>query len=187
MSQNIKIAKPYAQALYEYVSADKSIIQSWTTMLENAASLISCPDIVKLINNPYVMQKDILSVILDCFLSQESEFYLEGFTKHMRNFLMIVAEHKRISILGDIYEQFMALINDAAGKKMAVLVSAITLAKKDQDKFAEKLSQKFGGKYSIDTQVDPDIVGGIAIEVDDVIYDASIKGQLVRLRNYLTA
>ena len=48
-----------------------------------------------------------------------------------------------------------------------------------------RLEESTGGRISLDTQVDPSLLGGLVVRVGDRLIDGSVRGRLERLRNQL--
>ncbi|HYF05602.1 MAG TPA: ATP synthase F1 subunit delta [Patescibacteria group bacterium] len=52
-------------------------------------------------------------------------------------------------------------------------------------KLLESLNLIAGKMLNVTVKENPDLIGGVVIKYDDVLIDASVKGQLERLRNQL--
>ncbi|GAB3939905.1 F0F1 ATP synthase subunit delta [Corynebacterium tapiri] len=68
------------------------------------------------------------------------------------------------------------------GKSVAHVASAGELNAEQQAKLAEKLGRIYGREMSIHTEVDPSLLGGMVIRVDDEVIDGSTSGKLERMR-----
>lgn len=65
------------------------------------------------------------------------------------------------------------------------VVAASDLNEGQQATLAEKLGRIYGRAMSIHSEVDPSLLGGMTIRVDDEVIDGSTKGRLARLRTNL--
>ena len=65
------------------------------------------------------------------------------------------------------------------------VTSAALLSPGDRKKLESAWRVKHGGEPSFVYEVDSALIGGIRIEDGGVVYDASIKGQLSKLRKQL--
>ena len=63
-----------------------------------------------------------------------------------------------------------------------LIVSAV-----ESPELYDRVSRLLGDKVYIDTEVDPDLEGGFVLVVGDRMVDASVKGQLERIRRELSA
>lgn len=80
------------------------------------------------------------------------------------------------------------LVNAAAqlqGRTVAHVVAAEKLNVGQQAALADKLGQIYGRAMSIHSEVDPSLLGGMTIRVDDEIIDGSLAGKLAKLRTNL--
>ncbi|RNE48396.1 F0F1 ATP synthase subunit delta [Corynebacterium alimapuense] len=81
-----------------------------------------------------------------------------------------------------------ALVDIAASlqnRSVAKVVSAEELNHGQQAALADKLGHIYGRAVSIHSEVDPSLLGGMTIRVDDEIIDGSLAGKLARLRSNL--
>jgi F-type H+-transporting ATPase subunit b len=69
--------------------------------------------------------------------------------------------------------------------KTAVVTSALPLNAKEQKVIESDILKKAGAK-EVSFEVDPAILGGLTIQIDDKLFDHSISSQLAGLRSYLT-
>jgi len=60
----------------------------------------------------------------------------------------------------------------------AKIVSAFTMENKQLKKLIDDLEQKFKRKIEAQVSVDPELIGGIKVEIGDEILDASVRGKL---------
>ncbi|AKK08516.1 ATP synthase subunit delta [Corynebacterium atrinae] len=68
------------------------------------------------------------------------------------------------------------------GRSVASVVTAQELNDGQQAALADKLGRIYGREMSIHSEVDPSLLGGMTIRVDDEIIDGSTAGKLARLR-----
>ncbi|HJD78659.1 ATP synthase F1 subcomplex delta subunit [Corynebacterium pollutisoli] len=68
------------------------------------------------------------------------------------------------------------------GRSVAHVVSAEQLNEGQQAALADKLGRIYGRAMSIHSEVDPSLLGGMTIRVDDEIIDGSLAGKLAKLR-----
>jgi F-type H+-transporting ATPase subunit b len=73
---------------------------------------------------------------------------------------------------------------DYKGSK-AEVTSALPLRDDEQDDVRKDLLKAMGGEGEIQFKVDPNILGGLVIRVDDRVVDGSVAGQLQGLRQEL--
>lgn len=77
------------------------------------------------------------------------------------------------------------LVADQRGRVVATVHSAVPLGAAQVERLATTLSQRYGTTVSINTVVDPSIVGGLRVQVADDVIDASVSSRLADLRQRL--
>jgi F-type H+-transporting ATPase subunit b len=70
--------------------------------------------------------------------------------------------------------------------KTAVVTSALPLSDKEKKVIESDILKKAGSDMEIKFEVDPSILGGLTIQVDDKLYDHSVSSQLTELKSRLT-
>jgi F-type H+-transporting ATPase subunit delta len=68
------------------------------------------------------------------------------------------------------------------GVVKAKVVSAVELDDQIKQKMISGLEKKTNKKISANYRIDPDMIGGYIVRIEDTVYDASVKHQLSLLR-----
>lgn len=98
------------------------------------------------------------------------------------SFINFVLEKNREDILFDIFKEFLALVDKKNGVVKARVVSAVEFSDKLKLKMESDLETKITKKVSAAYSVDPNMIGGFIVRIEDTVYDASVKHQLSLLR-----
>jgi len=77
------------------------------------------------------------------------------------------------------------LVADQRGRKVATVVAATPLSQAQVDRLTAALSKRYGTSVSINTVVDPTVVGGLRVQIADDVIDASVSSRLADLRQRL--
>jgi F-type H+-transporting ATPase subunit delta len=99
-----------------------------------------------------------------------------------RNFLALVAQRRRLDLLEEILTAYRASVDEALGRIRARVRSAAALSDADRAALRERLGRRLGKTVLLDTEVDPDLLGGFVAEVGSRVLDMSVAGQLTALR-----
>ena len=102
--------------------------------------------------------------------------------KGLANFLKVVGRKGRFDCLGSIASSARKMQNDMSGKVQATLTSATEIDSKAKEKIAQKLSKVLGKEVSLESEIDPDIIGGVVVRIGDTVYDGSVVNQLEQVR-----
>lgn len=106
-----------------------------------------------------------------------------GFTSTARNFLLLLVDKDRISLITEISKCYQGLADEKAGKMKATVVTASKVSEGLVTELTASLEKGTGKKVSLSYEVDPALIGGIVLKVGDIIYDGSIRTQLHKLRD----
>ena len=105
----------------------------------------------------------------------------------VRNFLFVLNDHRRMSLLREAARQAGVLLDERLGFVRADVFAATEMAKSDQTLIAGKLAEITGKQVKLRITIDPDLIGGIMARVGSTVYDGSVRGQLRVLGERLAA
>jgi F-type H+-transporting ATPase subunit delta len=101
------------------------------------------------------------------------------------NFLLVLNEHDRLDLLRPILEAARELRDQRAHRVRVYVKSAAPLDDGQRDRLREQLRTNLHREPLLETQVDPDLLGGVVVRVGDWVYDGSVRTQLETIRNQL--
>ncbi|MGH9492524.1 MAG: ATP synthase F1 subunit delta [Terriglobales bacterium] len=104
-----------------------------------------------------------------------------------RNFLAVLVQNRRIGALGEIARLFEAEMNERRGFSEAEVTSWRELGDDEKRSLAARLEAVLGKKVRARYQKDESLLGGARIRVGSTIYDGSVRGQLRKLKEQLSA
>jgi F-type H+-transporting ATPase subunit delta len=100
-------------------------------------------------------------------------------------FLGVLNEHDRLDMLRPIAQAFRAL-HDRRARRLPVHVrSAVPLTDDERDRLREDVRAVAHFEPVLQETVDPDILGGLIIRIQDWVYDASVRARLLAVKNQL--
>ena len=105
-----------------------------------------------------------------------------GAGKIVRNFLFVVADHRRMHMLPEIYAAFEEVIREREGVAEAEISSATDLSAAQKKRFSQILERLTGKKIQAKFSLNPDLLGGAVVRVGDTIYDGSVRNSLNEMR-----
>ena len=176
MAEFATIARPYAKALFG-LAQEKNQIQSWLGGLKELASVVQQEKVAAFIEQPEQSideKADTLAKLVD--LSDPN----------LKNFVLVLAEQKRLQILPEVYAQFQDLTLALNQTKQAVIYSAYPLNDTQLNDLTGELQKRFGTNLMATTQVDKSLIGGVKVEIDDQVLDLSLQGKLNALYTAMT-
>ena len=99
----------------------------------------------------------------------------------VRNFLLVLSDHRRLDALTDVAAAFEGVIDERLGFARATIQSAQALRPEQQYDLVRKISELTGKNVRPTYAVNPELVGGVVVNVGSKVYDGSVRGQLAAL------
>ena len=109
------------------------------------------------------------------------------YKRQAKNFLAMLVDNGRISLLPEIGAQFQALKNATEGAADAEITSAFELNAAQVAELVTTLEKKFSRKLNPVVTVDPALIGGVRVVVGDEVLDTSVRAKLSQMRMALAA
>ena len=169
MAEFATIARPYAKALFS-LAQEQNQIKSWLNELKTLAEIVLQPKVQLLIDEPeceYSKKADEIASLLDHQPAVE-----------IKNFICLLAQNKRLSILPSIYTLFQDYTLSLNDIREATVYTAYAI---DEAQFAHivaELETHFNSKLKVHQVVTPELIGGVKVEVGDQVLDLSVQGRL---------
>lgn len=176
MAENLTLARPYAEAAFGLARAANAL-GPWLQSLDLLASLSVDPDMQAVVSNPKLQAAAIARFVIDVAGDK--------LTAEQRNFVTVLVENHRFTVLPEIRDLFNALKDQHEAVSEAHIVSAFTLDDATLAKLTADLEQKLGGKVRAQVSIDPELIGGVRIAVGDQVIDASVRGKLAAMATAL--
>jgi len=110
-----------------------------------------------------------------------------GLAPLMRNFVFVLIDHHRIAQIAEVREAFGHAIDQRMGFVRADVVSAQPLDKDQSEELEQELSRVAGKRVWANFKVDAELIGGVVARMGSRTYDGSVRGQLDKMRQKLTA
>jgi len=172
MAELSTLARPYAKAAFEY-ALESNQLQAWSSMLTLTAAISEQEKVAELLASPEATS----SQLADTF----AKLCGEQLDQKGANFIGELAQHKRLSLLPQINEQFEALKAQQQQVVDVEVASAFELDDSQVQTLAEKLKQSLNREVQIHTRIDSDLLGGVLIRAGDLVIDSSVRGKLAKL------
>jgi F-type H+-transporting ATPase subunit delta len=103
------------------------------------------------------------------------------------NFLLVLNHHDRLDLLRPICDAYRGLRDQRARRIRIQVRSAAPLDDGQRDRLQRELQETFHLEPILETEIDPELLGGMLVRVGDWVYDASVRTQLETIRNQLIA
>ncbi len=172
----LTLARPYAKAAFECAMANHQCVE-WSQVLSDASKIAVDVQMQDLFSHPEISTEQTLNIFLE-LLNKESE-------PEFNNFLRILAEYRRLTILPEIYKAFEALNAEYHKVKQVDVISAYELTDSEEAQLITALEKRLNCKVELHCEVDSSILGGAIVRVGDLVIDGSGRTRLTRLTQFL--
>merc|ERR1711934_914014 len=166
----------YATSLWK-VAAEAKTLPKVEADLNSFKTLLGEPSVAQLLNNPSIAKKDAV----------KEWMAKSGYVETTQNFFSVLAENGRLGETEGIISQFDKLQAAAKGELSAEITVAdeLTAAQKKSLEKSLKAFTTGGQKMTLTFTVDPEILGGLVVNVGDKHINMSIRSRIQQLQNVL--
>jgi F-type H+-transporting ATPase subunit delta len=171
-------ARRYAKALLELARRD-GMIEDIGRQLRQYQTLVQAnAHLQRVLENPSVdiqVKTNIVTTILE--RTQP--------TPLLRNFVLLLVDKDRLRQLDAICLHYEHMANEELQRVVAQVTTALEMDVQQRQVITQKIAAATHKEVRLETQVDPSILGGLVVRVNNVILDGSVRGQLARMRKEL--
>jgi F-type H+-transporting ATPase subunit delta len=178
MARRVAAARRYAEAAFQVAQADGTL-DRWQADLASAAELLGRPDVAPVVGSPAVplsQRQGIVQQLLGPRIAPEA-----------LRLVTLLVERGKVDGLRSVSEHYNRMLNAHRGVVEATVTSAVPLTADETAEIRTRVEAMAGSAVELRTEVNPDLIGGLTIQVRDRLLDASIRGRLERLRDQLHA
>lgn len=169
-----KIPVRYAKALFSLAEEKKVLdaVHADVDLLFHTSRTV--PEFIQMLESPVISSADKRQLVKVVFGTRVNPMTL--------SFLNLLLTNKREMYLENIARDFLTLYRQKSGTRSAVLSSAIALDTDTVALFTKAIAARFKAEIELTTEVDPLLIGGFVLQVDDQMIDASVASRLKQLR-----
>ena len=164
-----ELTSRYALALFSLKRDENKLLESQVEVKELRKLIKENEEFVSLLASHNLDLESRLSIVEKVFASIDEE---------IKNFIKIIVENNRAKYLLQIFDDFNSLVNEYRGVKEGLVYSAMPLSDKEIDHISKSISEVEKMPIELRNKVDPTLIGGIKVVINDHVYDGSIKHQI---------
>ena len=177
MAELATIARPYAEAVFR-LARQTNAVAGWSDQLALLAAVYNDPQMQAAMANPKVTSAEVERLLL--------AICGDKLGSDARNLVQLLVHNRRLPVLAEIRDLFEDLRLQDEGKVDAKISSAFPLDDAQRTQVVNLLSTRFKRKINATVTVDPELIGGVKVEVGDKVWDASVRGKLQTMAATLT-
>ena len=165
----------YATAVLA-LAREEGNLDSWVTALEGPESLTSRPEFVAALQADGMTDEKFQTIV---------QRVVPDVTPTQLNLFRLLRRKSRLGLGPDIASFFRELVDEERGVARAVVTTAVELEPDRLAQLEQRLAEQTGKRVTVETQVDPSILGGMVVRIGDRLLDGSTRARLRSLRTQL--
>ena len=171
------VQKKYAEALYQ-MAIEHDKVDKITEEVKVVKKIMNeQKDLMKVLYHPQVNQQAKMDIVKNIFNQRISE--------ELIGMIIITIEKKRQGILDKIFDEYINLVRRKKNISIANVTSAIKLSDEYIRKIHDKLKQTLNKEVEINAIIDRKVIGGLRIQLDNTVFDRTIKNKIENLSNVM--
>ena len=168
-----EIAAVYARSLFE-VARDEGKLDEVREQLGQLADAFDEQQSLQVFFfSPYFSTKE---------KSEALERMVEGAEPMVLNFLNLLLEKHRMPAIFRVRRALDELWEEENKLLPVQITSAVELDSKITEQIGDRIAEQTGRKVELSTTVNPDVLGGLVLQVGNTVLDASVRHRLEQLR-----
>ena len=167
----------YAKAFFT-LAKEKNILDTLKTDIELVSGVCKeSKDFILLLESPIVKSSKKMALITSIFSGKVNNLTLE--------FLHLITKNKREVHIPAICRNFLGLTRADQNIKSAILTTATEINTETIKKIEKLIGKELNATVELSSSVNPEIIGGMVLRLDDKQYDASVATQLKKIKQKL--
>lgn len=174
-----RVVKRYCKALFELALEQDQLETVENDLLRILEIIGQNEDFTAFLASPIVRESQKTQLLTDVFKNQVSPL--------TNQFLMLLSQKKRSSLLPLIVQHFRAMLLAWRDIVEVELTSVADLNDEQLKRIQIHLQEVTGKSVILKKSYDPALIGGFIVKMGDTVIDNSIRNQLNKLHEHLTA
>ena len=178
MARRKSAARRYAEAAFEVAERDNAF-EAWRKELDTAAAVVAEERIGRALANP--------AIPLETRIATAEATFGRLVGPKVLNLIGLMLRRGRIQELPRLAAEFRRLDDERQGIARASVTSTLPLEPDEVRSLEERLASSTDRRVELDLKVDPSLLGGLVVQLGDLLVDGSVRSRLERLRNRLVS
>lgn len=171
------LPRRYAKALYKFAAEKDATTSIYALMQKLEKAFDTNHDLQNVIANPFVSVPQKTELLETAAGSKDAIF---------ADFLKLLSDNNRLDIIRQVALAYAALYRQENHIHLVSVTSAAPLSDSDRQRLTQMIENHIGNakaEYTFD--VNPDLIGGFIVKIDNESLDASVRNELEQLRRSL--
>ena len=175
---NPRAAKRYAKSLFSLSEGRGAIEHMEKDAQQIQDVIVNSQELELLLKSPVVKADAKEKILVSIFDQNISDLTLE--------FMRILVRKGRESILPSIIQETLSLVRNMRNVRLAEVKTAVPMDDALRERVSKALKHLHDGEVELQETVEPTLLGGFQLFMDNRMIDASIKRELDVLRRQIT-
>lgn len=164
------LARGYAQALFQIARAEGALEQVEDELFRFA----------RLLENENRLREALSDISLppEHRAKMVEELLGKKASPHTVNIISFLVQQGRARDLPKIIDSLVQLAAEERERAVAEVRTAVPLDEEDRKKLIEAITKATGKHVDLKVIIDPDVIGGLLVRVDDQVFDGTVKRRL---------
>jgi F-type H+-transporting ATPase subunit delta len=167
----------YALALYKIAEEKGKVEQYLDELRQVVAAIKGNSKFLEIIKHPEVSTSEKKKMFTEIFKDKVNEDIL--------SFLLVLIEKDRINEIDGKLREMENIYLESNNTVKAKVKTVVALNDDERNTLIEKLEKKFNKKVLIEEEIDPSIIGGVYVEVNNEVIDGSIRSKLSEMKKIM--
>ena len=172
--KNVKLASRYAKALFDFSIGEKQLENVFQDLQALKQVVTENHEFSSILRSPIIHANKKNGVFKTVFENRVSNITL--------GFFGILVKKKREPNILTIIEEFFKLYKNHHHIKTAHITTAVDMSVEIKQQITDLLTRQTGAQIELVEHINPKIIGGLKIQIDDEIFDSTIKGKIDQLK-----
>ena len=172
-----RTANRFAQALYSVTEKKDNVLEIKTSLEQLVKLYRKNPEFRFILLSKRIDKNQKIKILKDSLMDKIKATILE--------LAEILLENDSIRELPAIYSRYQLLVSENMTTAHVSVVLSEELGVKQKNDLQQSIETKLNKKIDIQLDVDPSLIGGMVLRIDNTIIDGSIRRQLEKIREHL--
>ncbi|MBR1552016.1 MAG: ATP synthase F1 subunit delta [Muribaculaceae bacterium] len=169
------IPRRYAKALYKLAVENGDATEIYEQLKQLDFRYAAIDELKRAVLNPYIPDEDKGRALLEAAGARPGS--------SLDKFLLLVIRNNRATFLRKIALAYVAIYRAEHNIAKVEIATASELPQEEVNSILEVVKKRLGNMtLEVERSIDPSLIGGFTVKVDDILLDASIKNELKTLR-----
>jgi F-type H+-transporting ATPase subunit delta len=175
----VRIARVYADALLDVAEERNESAEVAEELDALATAVKDSPEIARAFASPVVKRSAKEKLIEDAFKGKISDLTF--------NFLRVLNSKDRLELVRQVARAYRDLLDQRAKRLRIKVRAAVALSESQTEQLRQLIAKATGLDPVISVSIDPELLGGMIVQIGDQVFDSSVRTRIDSIRNQLLA